>query len=503
MCNPRATGCAECQRIVARFEAELFATETQASLATAPAKAVEAATLSIARLKAAGGAFRLAEAWLTRGRAWIRSGLPVKAEADFLQGIEAFEAERTTVPSRQARMIAFPEARNLFSELIKLYVAQGLPDKAFAVAERGRARSLLDAIAPTATRLSRMEVGQRLRPNEVMAYYVVTDDQLFVWGLSRRSHRFARIPTDIATLRTLVAALRDQIDRGEETSAVTTAGQLYDLLLSPVEDLLKPDDRLVVVADDAIHDVPFSVLWSRQRRRFLVEDHAVVSTPSATIFFGGNGSQAAAPAPKSALIISVPEDLSKAANLPALRHADAEARDIAKLYGPQLVLEGASATKARFIDAVGKYDVIHFVGHAIANPTYPGLSRFVVAPDPAGTGTALYAYELEAIRRGMTSIVVLAACETAAGRTVRGEGVSSLARPFVAAGISTVVATMWNLPDRPAGRLFPAFHLALRRAAAADALRSVQLAMLRSDDSAMRSLSAWAGVVIIAGTPPG
>jgi CHAT domain-containing protein len=99
------------------------------------------------------------------------------------------------------------------------------------------------------------------------------------------------------------------------------------------------------------------------------------------------------------------------------------------------VLTGQLATKERFVQAAPGADVVHFGGHALANPDYPSLSRLVFA-DKAGVEQSLFAHEISRMKFQRTRVVVLAACSTAAGAVSRGEGVVSVARPFL--GMSTI-----------------------------------------------------------------
>jgi len=92
--------------------------------------------------------------------------------------------------------------------------------------------------------------------------------------------------------------------------------------------------------------------------------------------------------------------------------------------------------------------------------------------------------------------VVLAACRTARGRVLRGEGVQGLAQAFLHAGSQAVLASLWDVDDHQTARLMRGFYRELLRGRPkADALRSAKLAMLRSDPDA--SPRDWGGFVMI------
>jgi CHAT domain-containing protein len=87
---------------------------------------------------------------------------------------------------------------------------------------------------------------------------------------------------------------------------------------------------------------------------------------------------------------------------------------------------------------------------------------------------------------------MLAACETGNEYAAGSEGATSLARAFLAAGVPTVVASLWDVGDHPAARLSDLFHRNLLAGDdAEEALRKAQLAMLHGSDETGRSPAAW------------
>ena len=101
---------------------------------------------------------------------------------------------------------------------------------------------------------------------------------------------------------------------------------------------------------------------------------------------------------------------------------------------------------------------------------------------------------------GRVRLLVLSACSTAGGAVERGEGVLSLTRPFLAAGVQQVLATVSAVDDEEAAPLLVDFHTRLRAGETpAAALRAVQLAAYKREHTV--SLRGWAAFELFGVTP--
>lgn len=91
------------------------------------------------------------------------------------------------------------------------------------------------------------------------------------------------------------------------------------------------------------------------------------------------------------------------------------------------------------------------------------------------------------------SLVVLSACDTGWGR-ITGDGVIGLSRAFVAAGASSLVVSLWSVPDAPTAELMTEFYRQLKLGQTkAQALRQAMLMTMAIHENPM----AWAAFTLV------
>lgn len=178
-----------------------------------------------------------------------------------------------------------------------------------------------------------------------------------------------------------------------------------------------------------------------------------------------------------------------------------EAEAIAGLAAPhqvRIALDLDANRDAVLSGGLRDYRFIHFATHGLADSLHPELTGLVLSRvDTAGLPREgflslpdLYDLDLEA------DLVVLSGCRTALGKEVRGEGLMGLTRGFLYAGAPRVVASLWQIDDRPTAKLMTSFYQALwkKGQSPATALREAQRSLRRQQ--LYRAPHAWAGYVL-------
>jgi CHAT domain-containing protein len=166
-------------------------------------------------------------------------------------------------------------------------------------------------------------------------------------------------------------------------------------------------------------------------------------------------------------------------------------------------LTGPSATKGAFLAGVRRSDIIHFAGHSTSGDGL-GAAQLLLAPDSqANDSGVLDTLELDGGDFSRVRVVVLAGCRTGSGAASPLEGAMSLARPFLAAGVPSVIASLWDVDDAASRRFFLAFHRGLLDAQdPALALHRTQRAFLHDADPALAHPATWGAFVHLGGLDP-
>lgn len=420
-------------------------------------------------------------AWFGLGRAQRGLGETESAQRSFEQAVTIIESERSQLgKSLKAEFLA--TKRDVYDALVQLHLEQPEPSPAAILRwiEGARARNLKERLSTGAT-LSLKSVQEQLPEGTAMAvYWTIPNQTAFVW--------FTRYQQGVVRRTGAAAPAVEQLNQALTTRAAdwpAAAARAGELLGSAALD--RPGvRRLMVVPDGAIHRIPFEVLPGFGGPA-LIEHLAISYLPSAHFVSTPRPVTANTtrwPWARAASIFADPAGSSPQAPQlfpgaePPLPHSLEEAREIARaLPGRSRIFSGAENLKSHVFDAdVATAPVVHFATHATADTMDARNSRLVFS----GTSSAeryLFLSDVERLRWPSVELVTLAACETEKGQYVRGEGVESFSRAFLAAGARSTMSSLWRVPDGSTSRFMSIFYRHLAEGMTkGDAIRVTKLA---------------------------
>ena len=412
-------------------------------------------------------------------------------------------------------------------KLPKTLIAQNPTESALVISERGRTRALVDLLAKHLSAkndvslilsLDKIKQVAKEQNATLIEYSIITDEfnvegkqkakesELYVWVIK---------PTGEITFRQVdlkplwqkeKISLTDLITSSRESIGVNSGNvkgmikveatpkpnsnenlkKLHQLLIQPIADILptQPDDKIIFIPQNSLFLVPFAALPDTNGK-YLIEKHTISTAPSIQVLdLLYQRQQQIKGVAKDVLIVGnptmptvSPKPGEKPQKLNQLPGAEEEANKIARLFNTQ-ALTGDAATETTVKQRISQARIIHFATQG--NLEFEGMSipgELAFAPSSQDDGW-LKSEEIMNLNLN-AELVVLSSCDTALGR-VTGDGVIGLSRSFFAAGVPSVIGSLWSPSDKETVLLMTNFYESLNKNPdKAYALRQAMLATMK------------------------
>jgi len=259
-----------------------------------------------------------------------------------------------------------------------------------------------------------------------------------------------------------------------DSSALLPASQrLYNWLLRPLEAQLQASraTHLVFVPDGALRNVPMAVLHDGQG--FLSQRYGIALAPGLQLRAGASRP----PGQRKVLLAGVSEARNA---FPALPNVATELETLQKKTGGTLLINPSFTRETlRRALASGDYSVVHLATHGQFGSS--AADTFLLTWDENIAVNDLDAMLQPGRRRQGDSLdlLVLSACQTAAGDPAANLGLAAMA---VRSGASSTIASLWPVSDDATATFMDAFYGAWQggRISKVEALRQAQLQLLTS-----------------------
>lgn len=243
------------------------------------------------------------------------------------------------------------------------------------------------------------------------------------------------------------------------------ASDLYDLLITPIKDNLKDINKLCIIPNGKLSNIPFQSLGyfnSNKEFTFLIEEFSIFYTNKMDVFikpFKNNSMQ------NSFVAFGNPDK--------SLPKATTEVQNLSKIIQTaQLYIED-NATEDKAKSSLENFKYIHFATHGILDYNNIQESYLLFKKNDNEDGR-LSIKEINGLNIKGCDLVTLSACETAVAKeTVKGWYISP-ANSFLANRVKTVVASLWPVDDDATSILMTSFYENLQTMPKAIALRKAQ-----------------------------
>jgi CHAT domain-containing protein/tetratricopeptide (TPR) repeat protein len=515
-----------------------------------------------------------------RARARSLLELLTEARADIRQGVDGSLLERERSLRQRLAARAAAQARLLNRKHTPEQAAAAAKEIASITADYEELEGRIRASSPSYAALTQpqplnlKEIQQQvLDPDTLLLEYSLGDEESHLFVVSQTSitnHQLpkrAEIEAATRRVREMLTAPQPQPGdteakyqarvKGAREGYWTQAAELSRMLLGPAASRLGKK-RLAIVADGALHYIPFAALPapspvndggrnSGAEPQPLFVEHEIVNLPSAsTLATLRRETAGRKPAEKSLAVLADPvftdDDtrvrryVGKVGAKEKTRSADSYETNIGSLQikrsGQETGVIGAEGAFGRLLSTrreataisalvperermqaldfeasrttalrpeLSEYRIVHFATHGMLNNVHPELSGIVLSlVDEAGQQQDGFLRLQDIYNLKLPAeLVVLSACQTGLGKEIKGEGLVGLTRGFMYAGATRVVASLWKVDDRATSELMKRFYqgmLGPEALSPAGALRQAQLSIWR--ERQWREPYYWAAFVL-------
>lgn len=476
------------------LQARLYRAEAQLRAGHAgPARQDFDASASLAR--ALGTAEEEWKAWYGLGRLELNDGNRAAAAAHLERALALVESIREAIRVPTLRSDFFSDKREVYDAMIAAVIDGAPADRLFDLIERSHSRAWRERLGLSGV-VQLAAVQRALDPGVVLLDFWDSPHGSAVVMVTRDRADVARLRPD----HSAVGRLLETLSAGPSAVTATRAADVASGL--PIE-IPHGTRHAIVVPDGALALVPFELLPIGGRP--LVQQVAVSYAPTAALLLRPPASRRSLRLPWHVQLRAFADPVFTSATMDhagevraRLTASDQEVRAIAsEIAGAASIHTGADNRKAYLYDPRPLPPILHLATHAVADTDAMERSRILFSPAREGSG-ADYLFLKEAYELDLSGVelAVLSACETERGRLLRGEGVQSFSRAFLAAGARSTVTTLWRVPDGPTATFMRIFYHHLQRGEPrADALRRAKLRFVASG-APLNDPHYWAAFVL-------
>jgi len=360
------------------------------------------------------------------------------------------------------------------------------------------------------------KIREGLSPEEVVLLYVLTDSLLSVTAVDCHCVVGTTITLNDLFWESL-NAYRKKIKSGDLDNFQVYSELLYFFLVEPVHEILTDKNRLIIVPDTVLEEIPFEALITDNlpgtegksgMPHFLIHNFEVVyrragllkpENQTNTLNICPNK-----PASDRYAFIGFSSGFANQGNYCELPGTKAELTAIGSLFRKRglssWLVEGAYSKKDYFKEMAGRGDIIHLATHYYNGSDIPCDNGFLFCCKESNDSQYSAKDEILTIEeicnlQCQADLVVLNACSSGIERLQTGKYRNLVPEVFLMAGAQNILSTLWNVTDRLTAPFMVLFyHLLLEGKSYSAALREAKLQMISHSETSLPMV--WAPYIL-------
>ncbi|MBD2169489.1 CHAT domain-containing protein [Calothrix membranacea FACHB-236] len=296
------------------------------------------------------------------------------------------------------------------------------------------------------------------------------------------------------TFETTVKELHKKIFAVSAHEFIRTSQQVYDWLIRPIETDLQNSGvkNLVFVLDGSLQSIPISALYDRQKKQYLIQkQYNIAITPGLELL----PPQPLAKKQLQALVGGLSEARDEFPALPGVKY---ELEQIKTIFSTSGNFLDQNFTPKTIEQAIKSFSggILHLATHGkfSSNAEDTFILTWNTRLNVKDFSAVLKSHETS--KQGVIDLLILSACETAAGDNRAALGIAGIA---VQSGARSTLATLWSVNDEATAALMIQFYKEIsQNQKKAEALRNAQLFILSGElNTRFKHPYFWAPFVLV------
>ena len=374
------------------------------------------------------------------------------------------------------------------------------------------------------------EIQKLLSNKQALIEYFVADSALYVFYVNQWEYQLKALPISRKQLNAQTKKLRSGLTNYQNILQnpddaydlyTETAHWFYQNIIAPVAPKQKSIRHLIFVPDGELGNLPFEVFLAQKAPKsgnytdldYLMKQYKVSYNYSATLL---KETLLTTPKTNNQAVLAIAPHYngdSLAGNrslylqqlrraLIPLPYAEQEAQNINNFVNGDC-WTNSQASEAKFKAEAANYSVLHLAMHGLLNKQNPILSSLAFTENGDSLeDNFLQADEISKLDLN-ADLVVLSACETGYGKFEQGEGILSLARSFMYAGVPSLVVSLWSVNDASTATIMQHFYEYLAAGAdKAEALRRAKIDYIQNAQGVTAHPAYWSPFIQIGNHQP-
>lgn len=359
------------------------------------------------------------------------------------------------------------------------------------------------------------DLQANLNRSETVVEYFISHNysqgrrDLYIFTITKDRIRFKSLPVDTMFAYNVNVIKQGAVKPDFSSSSkayhryLVALSYMYNTLIKPIKNdlagtkiIVVPDEEIAYLPFDAfVQDLPNNPSVRFDGLNYLLRNYSISYAYSSSLVFSKKKVN-------TSKVVAFLPDYASNATKSKLIGAKNEVISISRGFSSINYTYGI-ATESNFKHLCLNPAIFHLAMHSSTDTVNSKFSYLIFdsIQDSVEDGK-LYSFEIS-MRKILSPLVVLSACNTGTGDLYHGEGIMSLSRSFFLAGVPSVVNTLWDVNDEASSPIISSFYHNLSKGMDKDeAMRLAKLNYLKNSTPTYANPYYWAAYQVMGDKSP-